>query len=69
MYADKSSPSSYPSINEEGNVGALYGRLHTVMQETGKAYESFFVDGGSTDRTYPLLQKIAVIDPQEQRSV
>ena len=53
-----------PFHNEEENVAELYGRLHAVMQETGKTYELIFVDDGSTDRTHSLLQEIAAIDPR-----
>jgi glycosyltransferase involved in cell wall biosynthesis len=51
-----------PLHNEEANVNELYGRLHSVMQETHPEYQFVFVDDGSTDLTYRLLKEIALID-------
>jgi glycosyltransferase involved in cell wall biosynthesis len=52
-----------PFYNEEGNVTELYGRLHSVMEDIGWEYQLIFVDDGSTDHTYKLLNEIADIDP------
>lgn len=51
-----------PFHNEQENLTLLYDRLKAVMENIGDAFELVFVDDGSTDRTYPLLQEIAAID-------
>jgi len=51
-----------PFHNEEENVTALYDRLKAVMEHVGEPFELVFVDDGSCDRTYRLLEEIAAVD-------
>jgi len=51
-----------PFHNGEENVTALYARLKQVTEQVGVPFELVFVDDGSTDRTYHLLEEIAAID-------
>lgn len=51
-----------PFHNEEENVTALYDRLKDVMEQVGEPFELIFVDDGSRDRTYRLLEEIAAVD-------
>ncbi len=51
-----------PFHNEEENVTALYDRLKAVMEHVGDSFELVFVDDGSRDRTYKLLEEIAAVD-------
>src|SRR3974377_1455472 len=51
-----------PFHNEEGYVTVLYTRLKQVMEQVGEPYELVFVDDGSEDLTYKLLEEIASID-------
>ena len=51
-----------PFHNEEENVTALYDRLKAVMEHIGESFELVFVDDGSRDRTYRLLEEIAAVD-------
>ena len=55
-----------PFHNEEDNVTTLYDRLKAVMEqvmgETRDKFELVFVDDGSRDRTYRLLEEIAAVD-------
>ncbi len=51
-----------PFHNEENNVTALYDRLKSVMESVGDDFELVFVDDGSRDRTYRLLEEIAAVD-------
>ncbi len=51
-----------PFHNEEENVTALYARLKHVMEQVGDSFELVFVDDGSTDRSYKLLEEIAAVD-------
>jgi len=46
-----------PFHNEEENVTALYARLKQVMEQAGDDFELVFVDDGSSDRTYKLLEE------------
>ena len=55
-----------PFHNEEENVTTLYDRLKAVMEhvmaESRDTFELVFVDDGSRDRTYRLLEEIAAVD-------
>ncbi len=51
-----------PLHNEQENVTELYDRLKAVMEAQNDGFELVFVDDGSTDRTFALLQEIAAID-------
>ncbi|MDE3104156.1 MAG: glycosyltransferase family 2 protein [Acidobacteriota bacterium] len=51
-----------PFHNEEENVTTLYDRLKAVMEHVGQTFELVFVDDGSRDRTYRLLEEIAAVD-------
>jgi glycosyltransferase involved in cell wall biosynthesis len=51
-----------PFHNEEENVTALYDRLKAVMEQVGASFELVFVDDGSTDRTYRVLEEITAVD-------
>jgi glycosyltransferase involved in cell wall biosynthesis len=51
-----------PFHNEEENVTTLYDRLKAVMEQIGDSFELVFVDDGSRDRTYRLLEEIAAVD-------
>jgi len=53
-----------PFHNEERNVPKLYARLRALTAGIDRDRQFVFVDDGSTDRTYPLLQVLAEIDPQ-----
>ena len=51
-----------PFHNEEENVTALYDRVKLVMEQVGEPFEMVFVDDGSRDRTYRMLEEIAAVD-------
>jgi glycosyltransferase involved in cell wall biosynthesis len=51
-----------PFHNEEENVTTLYDRVKLVMEHVGESFEIVFVDDGSRDRTYRLLEEIAAVD-------
>ena len=51
-----------PFHNEEQNVTELYDRLKAVMETTQEPFELVFVDDGSKDHTFSLLQQIAAVD-------
>jgi glycosyltransferase involved in cell wall biosynthesis len=51
-----------PFHNEDDSVTELYDRLKVVMESSGEAFELVFVDDGSHDRTFDLLNQIAHVD-------
>ncbi len=51
-----------PFHNEEENVTTLYDRLKAAMEQVNDTFELVFVDDGSRDRTYRLLEEIAAVD-------
>lgn len=51
-----------PFHNEQENVTELYDRLKVVMEANGESFELVFVDDGSSDQTFSLLQQIAAVD-------
>ncbi len=54
-----------PIHNEEGVLSELLGRLRAVLDDLpGGAHEIVFVDDGSTDRSYEMLDAAAQGDPR-----
>lgn len=51
-----------PFHNEEQNATEMYDRLRGVMESIGEPFEMVFVDDGSADSTFKLLQEIAAVD-------
>ena len=51
-----------PLFNEEENVPELHRRVKSVMEATKEKYEIIYVDDGSTDTTFPLLEQIRAGD-------
>jgi glycosyltransferase involved in cell wall biosynthesis len=51
-----------PFHNEQENVTELYDRLKAVLEANGESFELVFVDDGSRDLTFSLLQQIASVD-------
>ena len=51
-----------PFHNEEQSVTRLYDRVKDVMETVNEPFELVFVDDGSRDRTYRLLEEIAAVD-------
>ncbi|HYL09898.1 MAG TPA: glycosyltransferase family 2 protein [Candidatus Acidoferrales bacterium] len=47
-----------PFFNEQENVPPLYLKLTEVMDTIGETYELIFVDDGSRDNTFRVLQEI-----------
>lgn len=52
-----------PVYNEEESVNHLVAEVHAAMDPTGKRYELVLVDDGSSDGTWPLLERMADADP------
>jgi len=51
-----------PVFNESGNIEIFYHELKTVMERLDRSYEILVIDDGSTDETWPALEKISKDD-------
>lgn len=51
-----------PIFNEEESISELYERLSSNLLSTGKNYEIIFIDDGSTDSTFDVLNGIQYQD-------
>ncbi len=47
-----------PVYNEEESIEALYKELKSVLDNIKKTYEIIFVDDGSTDKSFEILEKL-----------
>lgn len=56
-----------PLYNEEESLPELYAWIHRVMQANGFSYEVIFVDDGSTDKSWKVVQELAQEDPEHVR--
>ncbi|HJT77303.1 MAG TPA: glycosyltransferase family 2 protein [Gemmataceae bacterium] len=53
-----------PIKDERDNLRPLHERLHQALDPTGLAYEILFVDDGSGDGSYGVLEALAAADPR-----
>ncbi|MGY6521643.1 MAG: glycosyltransferase family 2 protein [Mongoliitalea sp.] len=53
-----------PVFNEEESLPELYNWLQRVMTDHSFAYELLFIDDGSNDASWDVIQKLAQLDPQ-----
>jgi glycosyltransferase involved in cell wall biosynthesis len=47
-----------PLYNEEESLGELHGQITSVMASMGKSFEAIYVDDGSIDRSFEVLQDL-----------
>src|SRR3972149_11957730 len=47
-----------PLYNEEESVHLLYEKIHNACDSIGLPYEMVFIDDGSRDRTFTILEQI-----------
>jgi glycosyltransferase involved in cell wall biosynthesis len=52
-----------PVFNEAPNLERLHAEFTEVLQRWGRSYELVFVDDGSTDGSFPILERLAARDP------
>ena len=52
-----------PVYNEESNVAPLYSLLKSALQKIDRSCEVIFIDDGSKDRTFQVLQELNESDP------
>jgi glycosyltransferase involved in cell wall biosynthesis len=53
-----------PLLNEEESINELYHWIADVMQSNGFLYELIYIDDGSTDDSWKLIQKLTVEHPE-----
>ena len=53
-----------PLLNEEESINELYHWIAEVMQSNGFLYELIFIDDGSIDDSWKLIQKLAAEHPE-----
>ena len=53
-----------PVFNEEDNLEALFGKIEAALNKLGYPWELLLIDDGSTDSSYPKLEKLARANPQ-----
>ena len=51
-----------PLFNEDKNLNALYGELKSSLKSLGKSYEMVFIDDGSNDHSWSVLEKLRATD-------
>jgi undecaprenyl-phosphate 4-deoxy-4-formamido-L-arabinose transferase len=63
--ADDSAPSIsvvVPLFNEEGSLSELYERTVAALDGAGRSFEVIFVDDGSTDGTFGVIERLHAAD-------
>ena len=53
-----------PLLNEEASLEELFSRIHNVCTTAGLSYEVWFVDDGSTDLSWSIIENMKVRFPQ-----
>ena len=52
-----------PLLNEEESIPELYDWIHRTMKDNGYDYELIFIDDGSTDRSWKIIEKLSDSNP------
>ncbi len=52
-----------PLLNEEESLTELYNWIVSVMQSNSYSYEIIFIDDGSTDDSWKIIQELSVKNP------
>ncbi len=53
-----------PLLNEDESLNELYRWIASVMQSNGFLYELIFIDDGSTDKSWKLIEKLSDENPE-----
>ncbi|CAN5632436.1 glycosyltransferase family 2 protein [soil metagenome] len=53
-----------PVFNEEGNLHNLYNQVTAVLEQNAIPFEFVFVDDGSRDGTWKIIQELSAADPR-----
>ena len=52
-----------PLYNEDESIGELFGWIKRVMEAHGCSYEVIFVNDGSTDRSWQVIEQLHAAEP------
>ena len=52
-----------PIYNEDESIGGLFGWIKRVMEAHGFSYEVIFVNDGSTDRSWQVIEQLHAAEP------
>ncbi|SFR31230.1 Glycosyltransferase involved in cell wall bisynthesis [Robiginitalea myxolifaciens] len=52
-----------PLLNEDESLEELHGWIQKVMQQNGYSYEILFIDDGSTDNSWQVIERLAAANP------
>lgn len=52
-----------PLFNEEESIGELYAWIERVMKAHQYTYEVIFINDGSTDRSWPIIEELGAAHP------
>lgn len=55
-----------PLLNEEESLHELYQWIASVMQVNNFSYEIIFIDDGSTDNSWEIIQQLSELHPEVQ---
>ncbi|MBI1878324.1 MAG: glycosyltransferase family 2 protein [Chloroflexi bacterium] len=58
-----------PLLNEEGNLALLYEQIVAALAPTGESFEILFIEDGSTDSSFQVLEVLHRADPQRVRVI
>jgi len=58
-----------PLLNEEENIEPLYQALRETLEGLDKGYEIVFIDDGSTDNSYEVLERLYAKDQEHVRVI
>lgn len=53
-----------PLLNENESLNELYHWIASVMQSNGFSYELIFIDDGSTDNSWKIIEKLSKENPE-----
>ncbi|MEN1785832.1 MAG: glycosyltransferase family 2 protein [Bacteroidota bacterium] len=53
-----------PLLNEEGSLQELYDWIVNVLRQESWAYEILFIDDGSTDKSWSIIETLSTQDPK-----
>ncbi|SIQ32349.1 Glycosyltransferase involved in cell wall bisynthesis [Chryseobacterium sp. RU37D] len=53
-----------PLLNEEASLEELFSRIDTICRSNNLSYEIWFVDDGSTDLSWSIIENLKIQNPQ-----
>ena len=58
-----------PLYNEEESLPELFGWIKEVMEKNNFTYEVLFVNDGSTDSSWAVIEKLAALRPDVVKGI